>query len=125
MLAIFLAVVVLYARWAPSSWVGRLVRVQVEAACRRMARVKPSMVVLSVILIVVLGALAAYAKTEGLMVAGHAAAEMRPWLALIDVGAYAEVLAVAWLLRPGSSGVRAVIQGLRTVRLAIGRQIGR
>lgn len=124
MLITLLVLMMLYASWAPSSGVGRLLHGFSEAACRRMARLKPLTVILFVIFVAALGALVAYAKMEGLMMAVPAGADGLAFFAAIDVGTYVEVLAAAWLLSAGGA-LRTALQGLRTLqrlsRLRLGR----
>lgn len=115
MLTILLAMLVVYAWRAPSSWLGRLMHGLGAAAGRRLSRVRPLTLVLFVLFVVALAALVAWAKAEGVFMAVPIGADGLAAFATVDVGAYVEVLAAAWLVS-ASGALRAMMQGLRAAR---------
>lgn len=112
MFAVLLALLIIYAWWAPSSSFGRWAQRLTVALVERFSRTRPLTIVLFFLFATGLVVLAFYAETEGLLIAAPIAAEGFAYFAAVDVGAALEVMAIAWLL--AASG--ALHTALRTLR---------
>lgn len=98
MLTLLLAFTIIYARWAPDSWLGRAANGLVDRSCRWLASIRPLTIICFIIFVAALVALVAYGKFDGLMMAGPAAPEGLAMFLTMDVGTAVEVMLVAWLV---------------------------
>ena len=115
MLVAWAGMIVIYAWWAPSSWLGCALSDLAQSGARRWSRMKPLTIFLILIFVGVLAALLIYAPWEGLRVAIPAGAEGLAWFATMDLGTYVEVMAAAWLL--SATGIlRTSLRSWRSAR---------
>lgn len=83
----------------PETQAGKLVwRLLVDLPAKLLARVTPARATLGLILLIEIGGMIAYAKTEGLIVTGLGMPEALVWFATFDISTFFDVIAVAWLL---------------------------
>lgn len=120
MLAILVALLVVYAWWAPTSWPGRLLNGAAEAMQRRLALIRPLTLVLFVVVLAGLVVLVACGDNDGRILGAMLGPEMFAWFATVDVGIAVEIAATAWLLTV-KVGLRTVMPSLRAVRYAVSR----
>lgn len=111
MLAVLVALLVVYAWRAPDSWTGR----QARFLAARLAAIRPAALIALLVLAAGLAALIAYGKAEGLFMAAQIAPEGFVWFATMDVGVAVDLLIGVWLLR-ARGGLRAVVQMLSVLR---------
>jgi hypothetical protein len=114
MLAIFIALLMIYAWWAPATWLGRLLNDAAAALRRRLAATRPLTFVLSAAVLAGLAALVAYGGADGLHVAAMAAPEAFAWFAAIDIGVAVELVVTAGLV-VARGGLQAVASALRRI----------
>jgi len=119
MLTPLLALLIVYAWWAPDSWLGAALTRHTARAVARLAAIRPLTLLCFAAVIAAFAGLIAYGQVEGLIMAALAAPETFAMFLAIDVGLALEVLALAWLaagrghLGAAVRQIRAACQGLR------------
>lgn len=114
MLLTFIALVIVFAWWAPQSWLGRKLGGAVARAERRLAAVPTAAWVVFFLGLFGLVALVAYGRFDGAIMAGMAAPELLATIASVDIGIGIEMLAAAWLIS-ARGGWRATAQVVRRI----------
>ena len=120
MLAILVSFLVVYARWAPTTWLGRSLNELTERACRQLASIRLLTIICFIVFVAVLAALVAYGRFDGLVVAAQALPEGFATFFMFDVGTAMEVLVMTWLATARGK-LSAAAYLLRLVRRVLGQ----
>lgn len=122
MLALLLALFVIFAWWAPDSWLGAALTRWTAKGVRWLAGVRPLTIICFIVVVAAFAGLIAYGQVEGLMMAGLAAPEVLMTFLVFDVGTAVELTVVAWLVA-GRANFRSALQRLRSARNTLARLV--
>lgn len=114
MIALLLALLIVYARWAPDSGLGHAMHRLTAKGLRRLAATRALTIVCFITLMAFFAGLIAYGKIEGLIIAGLAAPETFAMFLVLDVGTAVEVMVIAWLAA-GRSNLDAAVRYAKAV----------
>ena len=118
MLTPLLALLIVYARWAPDSWLGAALTRLTARGVAWLASVRPLTLLCFAAVVAGFTGLVAYGQVEGLIMVAFAAPETFAMFLAFDVGLAVEVLAVAWLAA-GRGHLDAAVRRIRAVCRAL------